>query len=147
VIKLCGQMLYKLLLNNYLTLFVNNLLADVRYQQRSNFITFVYMSRNYKFHNAEGTYFISFAVVGWIDVFARNEYKDIIIDSLRYCQKEKGMEIFAWSIMTNHIHLIFRSVNEQKAELLIGDFKRFTGKAIVQAIIDNPKETPSTASL
>ena len=47
------------------------------------------MSRNYKFHNQEGTYFISFAVVEWIDVFIRKEYKDIIIDSLHYCQKEK----------------------------------------------------------
>ena len=39
------------------------------------------MSRNYKFHNPEGTYFISFAVVDWIDVFTRNEYKNIILDS------------------------------------------------------------------
>jgi REP element-mobilizing transposase RayT len=43
--------------------------------------------------------------------------------------------------MTNHIHLIFRSVNEQKPELLIGDFKRFTSKALVKAIIENPKES------
>ncbi len=49
------------------------------------------MSRNYKFHNAEGTYFISFAVLERLDVFTRNEYKDVIIDSLHYCQKEKGM--------------------------------------------------------
>jgi len=27
------------------------------------------MSRNYKFHNPEGTYFNSFAVVDWIDVY------------------------------------------------------------------------------
>ncbi|MCW3787841.1 transposase [Plebeiibacterium sediminum] len=82
------------------------------------------MSRNYKFHNPEGVYFVSFAVVEWLDVFTRNEYKDIIIDSLRYCQKEKGMEIFAWCIMTNHVHLIFRIINGQKPELLLGDFKR-----------------------
>lgn len=98
------------------------------------------MSRNYKFYNPEGVYFISFAVVEWLDVFIRNEYKNIIIDSLHYCQKEKGMEIFAWCIMTSHIHLIFRSAGEQKPELLIGDFKRFTSKAIVKAIIENPKE-------
>ena len=36
------------------------------------------MSRNYKFHK-EGLYFISFAVVGWLDVFTRNEYKDLLI--------------------------------------------------------------------
>ncbi len=99
------------------------------------------MSRNYKFHNPEGVYFISFAVVGWLDVFTRNEYKNILIDSLHFCQKEKGMEVFAWCIMTSHIHLIFRSSSELKPELLIGDFKRFTSKAIVKVIIENPKES------
>lgn len=99
------------------------------------------MSRNYKFHNPEGTYFISFAVVNWLDVFTRNKYKNIIIESLHYCQKEKGMEIFAWCIMTNHIHLIFRSINSYKPELLIGDMKKFTSKAIVKAIEENPQES------
>jgi REP element-mobilizing transposase RayT len=99
------------------------------------------MSRNYKFHNPEGVYFISFAVVEWIDVFTRSEYKNIIIDSLHYCQKNKGMEVLAWCIMTNHVHLIFRSVNKQKPELLLGDFKRFTSKALVEAIKTNNRES------
>lgn len=99
------------------------------------------MSRNYKFHNPEGIYFVSFAVVDWLDVFTRNEYKDILLDSLQYCQKEKGMEVFAWCIMTNHVHLIFRSIKGQKPELLLGDFKRFTSKAVVKAIKTNPQES------
>ncbi|MCU4174622.1 REP-associated tyrosine transposase [Carboxylicivirga sp. N1Y90] len=99
------------------------------------------MSRNYKFYNPEGVYFVSFAVVEWLDVFTRNEYKNILIDSLHYCQKEKGMEIFAWCIMTNHVHLVFRSIKDQKPELLLGDFKRFTSKVIVKAIKENPKES------
>ena len=98
------------------------------------------MSRNYKFHNPEGVYFVSFAVIEWMDVFTRNEYKDIVLDSLRYCQREKGMEIFAWCIMTNHVHLIFRSIKGQKPELLLGDFKRFTSKEIVRAIQENQYE-------
>jgi REP element-mobilizing transposase RayT len=64
------------------------------------------MSRNYKFHNPEVVYFISFAVVEWLDVFSRIEYKNILLDSLQYCQQHKGMEIVAWCIMTNHVHLI-----------------------------------------
>ncbi len=56
------------------------------------------MSRNYKFHNPEGAYFVSFAVVDWLDVFTRNEYKDIVYKSLSYCQNNKGMEIYAWCI-------------------------------------------------
>jgi REP element-mobilizing transposase RayT len=99
------------------------------------------MSRNYKFYNPEGVYFVSFAVVEWLDVFTRNEYKNILIDSLHFCQKEKGLEIFAWCIMTNHVHLIFRSTKGQEPQFLLGDFKRFTSKAIVQAIIENPKES------
>jgi REP element-mobilizing transposase RayT len=99
------------------------------------------MSRNYKFHNPEGVYFVSFAVVDWLDVFTRNEYKDILLDSLSYSQKNKGMEVFSWCIMTNHIHLVFRSVGELNPEILLGDFKRFTSRKIIQAIIDNPKES------
>ena len=92
------------------------------------------MSRNYKFHNPEGIYFVSFAVVGWLDVFTRNEYKDLIIESLTFCQKNKWMEIHAWCIMTNHVHLIFRSIENQKPELLLGDFKRFTSRSVINAI-------------
>ena len=99
------------------------------------------MSRNYKFHNPEGVYFVSFAVVAWLDVFTRNEYKNIIMDSLRFCQQKKGMEIFAWCVMTNHIHLVFRSVNEEKPEQLLGDFKRFTSNNIIKAIQNNPQES------
>ena len=98
------------------------------------------MSRNYKFHNPEGLYFISFAVVSWLDVFIRNEYKDLFLESIRFCQKNKGLEIHAWCIMSSHVHLVFRSINRQKPELLIGDFKRFTSKAIIQAIKENPKK-------
>jgi REP element-mobilizing transposase RayT len=99
------------------------------------------MSRNYKFHNPDGTYFVSFAVVYWIDVFTRNDYKNILVDSLSFCQQEKGMEIYAWCIMTNHMHLVFRSINGQKPELLLGDFKRFTSKTLVSAIKENPRES------
>ncbi len=99
------------------------------------------MSRSYKFYNPDGLYFVSFAVVEWLDVFTRNLYKDILVESLAYCQQKKGMEIVAWCIMTNHVHLIFRSIKGQRPELLLGDFKRFTSKAIVMAIKENPQES------
>jgi hypothetical protein len=52
------------------------------------------MSRNYKFHNPEGLYFISFATVFWVDVFVRRIYFDCIVESLNICVNEKGMEIY-----------------------------------------------------
>ncbi|SDG37888.1 REP-associated tyrosine transposase [Psychroflexus sediminis] len=99
------------------------------------------MSRNYKFHNPEGLYFVSFAVVEWLEVFSSNSYKDIVVDSLSYCQKHKGMELAAWCIMTNHVHLVFRSVEDLHPANLLGDFKRFTSKAIVKSIADNPGDS------
>jgi len=99
------------------------------------------MSRNYKFHNPDSAYFVSFAVVDWADVFTRNIYKNILLDSLTYCQKNKGMEIYAWCIMTNHVHLAFRSITDIPPEKILGDFKRYTSKAIVKAIKENPEES------
>jgi putative transposase len=67
------------------------------------------MSRKYKFGNSSKQYFISFAVVNWIDVFIRNEYKEILLDSWQYCQREKDLEIYGWCIMTSHVHMIIVS--------------------------------------
>lgn len=98
------------------------------------------MSRNYKFHNKEGLYFVSFAVVYWIDIFVRELYCEKIIESLTYCQKEKGMEIAAWCIMPSHIHLIFRAKNNNPSDI-IRDFKRHTSKVIQKTITENIQES------
>ncbi len=99
------------------------------------------MSRKYKFHNPDGVYFITFAVQGWVDVFTRNEYKDIIIDNLAYCQKNKGLELFAWCLMTNHVHLIARSAEGNNLSDILRDFKKFTSKAVLKAIAENDRES------
>ncbi len=51
-------------------------------------------------------YFLTMTVVDWVDIFTREAYRQIIIDSLKFCQKEKGLEIYAWCLMTNHLHMI-----------------------------------------
>lgn len=99
------------------------------------------MSRNYKFLNPRAPYFVSFAVVDWQDVFTRNQYKQILLDCLSYCQKAKGMEIYAWCIMTNHVHLVFKSKTEYPPQNLLGDFKRYTARKLVETIKENPRES------
>ncbi len=64
------------------------------------------MSRKYKFTDQDKLYFVSFAVINWIDLFIRKQYKDIVVSSLAYCQQEKQLELYGWCIMTSHIHLI-----------------------------------------
>ena len=98
------------------------------------------MSRKYKFYNPSAAYFISFATVYWIDVFIRETYFLMLAESLEYCRKEKGMEIYAYCFMPSHIHLVFRATDENPSDL-IRDFKGFTAKKIVQVIKENPKES------
>ena len=98
------------------------------------------MSRKYKFHNPEGVYFISFAVVYWLDVFIRNEYRDILLESWQYCMKEKGLNVNAWCIMTSHVHLIIES-KIGKPEVTVGQMKKYTSQALRKAIKEHPQES------
>jgi len=98
------------------------------------------MSRKYKFTDPQGLYFISFAVINWIDVFIRNEYKDIVLKSWQYCIDNKGLKIFGWCIMTSHIHMIIAS-NKEKPENIVRDMKSYTSTQLKKAISDNPQES------
>ena len=98
------------------------------------------MSRKYKFGEKKGAYFISFATVYWIDVFTRVNYFDIMIESLDYCRKHKGMEIYGFCIMPSHIHLIFRSSTGDPSGL-VRDFKGYTSRKLIKAIEENPQES------
>ncbi len=55
-----------------------------------------------------------------------------------------GKNRFLWKTdwcIGNYEKGIFRTIKGQKPELLLGDFKRFTSKAIIKAITENPKES------
>ena len=60
------------------------------------------MSRKYKIYDQEDLHFLSYAVVSWLDALSRPIYKDIVVESLAYCQKAKGLQLYAWCIMSNH---------------------------------------------
>lgn len=98
------------------------------------------MSRKYKFLNKEGLYFVSFATINWVDVFVRPIYNDIVVKSLKYCQTNLGMELYCWCIMPSHIHLIFRS-KDNNPEMILGRFKEYTAKQLIKAISENIQES------
>lgn len=94
----------------------------------------------YKIRNQAAIHFITFAVVEWIDVFTRRQYRDIVLDSIRHCQTEKGLQLHAWCIMSNHLHLIVSAKNHDLSDIL-RDFKKFTSKQIIKAIKTNQHES------
>jgi putative transposase len=99
------------------------------------------MSRRYKIRDQDKLYFVTFTVIRWLDVFTRNVYKDIFLDSLKYCQRHKGLEVCAYCIMTSHVHMIIGRNQEPGLEGIIRDIKKFTAVKLVEAIRDNPQES------
>ena len=98
------------------------------------------MGESYQIKDQFQPYFLTFQVVGWADVFSRKIYRDIIIESLKYCKEQKELEIYAYVIMTNHVHLIVRSKNGELSNT-IRDFKKYTSKQILKEIGLNNKES------
>ncbi|MCD2424973.1 hypothetical protein LQ567_19470 [Niabella pedocola] len=71
------------------------------------------MSDRYKYTDKDGYYFVTASVVDWVDVFTRDIYRDILLNSFRFCQQHQGLMIYAWVLMPNHFHMIcsFRDRN------------------------------------
>jgi len=90
--------------------------------------------------NYDALFFLTITVVGWIDVFSRKQYADILLKNLQFCQQHKGLEIYGYVIMTNHFHLLAAQSggNLQKT---MQHFKSFTAKEILKAIETNDVES------
>ncbi|HEY5823668.1 MAG TPA: transposase [Cyclobacteriaceae bacterium] len=90
------------------------------------------MSEKYKIRDPDAMYFVTMTVVGWVDLFTRPELAHVIINSLRHCQREKGLIIHSWCIMPSHLHMIISSTSDLSA--VLRDFKKFTSKELVKTI-------------
>lgn len=86
-------------------------------------------------------YFVTDTVVDWVDIFSRPRYKNIIIESLQYCQGQKGLLIYAWVLMTNHLHMIVGANEENKVSDIMRDFKKYTSKEILRVLKTDIQES------
>ena len=95
----------------------------------------------HKIINQQGLHFVTFTVVGWIDIFTRKEYKDVVIESLRYCQLNKGLLIYSYVIMSNHSHMIIQADEGYNLSDIIRDFKKYVAKTIIDSLMINTHES------
>ena len=92
------------------------------------------MSHQYRVKDPDNVYFETFIIVDWVDIFIRPAYKQVIADSLTYCQQHKGLEIYAFCLMTNHLHLLVAAQPDTNLPDIIRDFKKHTNKQIIKLI-------------
>jgi len=91
------------------------------------------MSEKYKFIDPAGAYFTTTTVVGWVDLFTRLELKHLIVESLKYCQREKGLVMHAWCLMPSHLHFIVSTQGDSLSNIF-RDFKKYTAKRIIEEL-------------
>ncbi len=87
----------------------------------------------YKITDQQAPHFVTFTVLHWIPVFTRIETVNILLDSLKFLNKE-GLKIISFVILENHAHLILQSDNLSKD---IMRFKAHTAKQILQYLSEN----------
>ena len=98
------------------------------------------MSTGYQIYHQHSLYYLTFQVVQWVDIFTRPVYKDIAINSFKYCREAKGLELYAYIIMTNHIHLIARAKENYRLSDIIRDYKKYTANQLLE-LIQQPTES------
>ena len=89
---------------------------------------------SYKVYDQNGLNFITFATVNWLDVFTYKKYRDVITDSLKYCREHKGLQLYGYVIMSNHVHLIAKAREGFELSNILRDFKRYTSSKIARMI-------------
>ncbi len=98
------------------------------------------MSKKYKFADSDKLYFVSFAVTSWIDLFIRNEYREEMLKTIRYCQADKDLELYGWCIITSHVHLII-GTKGNPLQNIMRDLKRHTAEVLHKSIQNNNCES------
>ena len=83
--------------------------------------------------------FYTATILEWKFLLHEEMYKDIIMSSLSYLVKNDKIKLFAFVIMSNHIHLIWQALPENTPEKIRLSFMKFTAQQIkFQLIKDNP---------
>jgi len=64
--------------------------------------------QGYHIRDQEACYFLTFQIVGWLDIFTRKRYRDIVVESFAYCQKVKGIETLS-VILVNRLLKVYKT--------------------------------------
>jgi len=94
------------------------------------------MRSRYKITKEDCIYFITSSIVWFIPVFTSQKYFDILIESFKFCQSEKGLKIYAFTILDNHFHAI---VSALQLSTIIQSFKSYTAKQIIEQLKKDDK--------
>ena len=97
------------------------------------------MNRDHKKSNdQQACYFITFNVVDWVDIFVRPAYKQVITDSLNEYIAYKGLVVYAWCLMSNHLHLVAQVKKGLSFAVVTRQLKKSIARKMMEVIESEP---------
>jgi REP element-mobilizing transposase RayT len=88
------------------------------------------MSRTrYRFGDEHYPHFMTNTIVAWLPVFSHPEFANVVLDSWRFMQSKRDIEILAWVLLENHLHWIGVG---PKLPRRVAEFKSFTATSILK---------------
>jgi len=90
--------------------------------------------------NENYPHFLTLTIIEWLDIFTKEFYFQAIINSFKYCQAHKGLLLYEYVIMTNHIHLISQAKESYKLSQIISDFKKHTTREIYKLLFKDRRK-------
>jgi putative transposase len=98
------------------------------------------MSDKYKIFEGDEVYFVTFTIVEWIKVLENDDYKNLIINTIKFYQNNKGLVVYGYCIMPNHVHMIIQAVKKFTISEILRDVKKITARAIVNKLeVEKPE--------
>lgn len=95
-----------------------------------------------KIHNENENFphFLTFTIIEWIDIFTSEKYFDVLLNVMKYCKDNLGLEVYAYVFMTNHIHVIWKAKDGYSLSKIVQSFKRQTTKEIKKLILSDSRK-------
>ena len=85
----------------------------------------------YKIYEPTHPHFVTCTILHWLPIFTRQESVDIILNSLKFLQKQDNLRLHAYVILENHLHIVLRSDDLRKS---MESFKKFTAREILNLL-------------
>lgn len=94
----------------------------------------------YHINDPSGLHFVTCTVVDWVDIFSRLAYRDVLIDNFRFYQQQRGLQVYGYVIMTNHLHaLLCQPTGQWTLSDTLRDFKKMTARTIIERVQAEPE--------
>ncbi|MFY0675129.1 MAG: transposase [Bacteroidia bacterium] len=97
------------------------------------------MAKNTPFPDYDLTYF-TMTIVGWQELFIRRNYQEIVVKNINHAIEKKGLQVFGYVVMPNHIHMLASSTKE-KLGLIVQSFKSFSAKELHKEVSETEQHS------